>query len=167
MQIHLPPLNVQDVYEGQKAYRRGASCAARFAYRSVFWVLAVPTFGLGMFLIFFRDRIDLGAMLIVLGALFFCSLFFRRQRSAARYLRKNPNLQREYKAEFSEEGIEVWGSELHAKIGWSNLQKWGESKTVFLVYPQSTIYNIYPKRLFKQDEIDEFRDLLRRKIPRK
>jgi YcxB-like protein len=150
--------------EGQKAYREGASPAARFVQRAAFW-MPLLMLGLGIALVCFdRNTVEVGIVFTIIGSVCLFGVIFERRRFAARYLKKNPNVQKEYKIEFSEEGIEVWGAELRTKVGWSNFQRWRESETVFLVYPHSTIYNIYPKRVFKQNEIDELRDLLGRKI---
>ena len=160
-------LNEQDVYEGQKAHGEGATRLTRFAYRGFFWILGLLLVGLGSFFIWFgRATLGLGIILLVVGIVYCFGGPFLRREVAARYFRKNPNLQKEYTIEFSEDGTVGRAPGLHSEVGWSHFQKWRESDSVFLVYVNTRVYAIYPKRSFKQDEISEFRDLLKRKIPR-
>jgi hypothetical protein len=51
-----------------------------------------------------------------------------------------------------------------AQLKWGNFIRFLESDDIFMLFHSDLIFNILPKRAFAADEIDQFRELLRRKI---
>jgi len=76
-------------------------------------------------------------------------------------------LKRGFTSEIGDEGIVSNSEAARGDIKWISFIRWYESKTLFLLYQQPRLFNIYPKRAFGPGELDEFRDLLQRKIPAK
>ncbi len=161
-------LTSQDVLEGYKRYRQGVSPLVRIVYYGLTWVLRISLIGFGLFLIAFDETVrSLGTVFVLIAACSILFSIFARRISAARYFKKNPSLRKEYKAQFDEDGVEWWSEDLHTKSGWSNFLRWQESKSVFLLYPTTRIFNIIPKRAFAPGEVEQFHALLTRKFPKK
>src|SRR5260370_2758582 len=80
---------------------------------------------------------------------------------------KIDSLKRENTVEIREDGITASTEAARSEIKWISYIRWYESKTLFLLYQQPRLFNIYPKRAFGPGEVDEFRELLQRKIPAK
>jgi len=76
-------------------------------------------------------------------------------------------LKRECTAEISDEGIISNTEVARSEMKWNLFTRWYEGKNVFLLYLQPRLFNIVPKRAFAPGEAEEFRELLRRKIPAK
>jgi hypothetical protein len=47
-----------------------------------------------------------------------------------------------------------------SKISWSAIEAWRESKSIFMLYTQPSVFSILPKRVLNADEITAFRELL-------
>jgi len=61
-------------------------------------------------------------------------------------------------------GLEIHSVHADSKVAWSAYMAWGENKTVFVILPQPRIYVPIPKRAFTPEQLNEFRELLRRNI---
>jgi hypothetical protein len=46
-----------------------------------------------------------------------------------------------------------------SKISWSAIEAWRESKSIFMLYTQPSVFSILPKRVLNADEITAFRAL--------
>jgi|SRR5579863_1400702 len=80
---------------------------------------------------------------------------------------KDRRLQDEFTAEISEEGVYMESPTFNANLRWGLFLRFLESDRVFLLYQTSRMFNLLPKSAFTPAEIDEFRQLLRRKLPDK
>ncbi len=108
-----------------------------------------------------RPAIILFSGLLVLLFLGRSNLLWRRQYN------KIDSLKRESTVEIREDGITASTEAARSEIKWISFIRWYESKTLFLLYQQPSLFSIYPKRAFEPGEVDEFRELLQRKIPAK
>ncbi len=57
---------------------------------------------------------------------------------------------------------------LRSTLKWAGYTHWKETSNLFLVYQSANCSNLFPKRAFiNNEQIDEFRELLRSKLPHK
>ncbi len=162
----------QDLLEAQMTYLRGSSLFRRIAYTALLWVLRLGLLGLGIFLVWFEhDTRSLGVVFVAVSIILIVVAPLLRKvtqkRSVARTLRKSPNLQKEFKVNISERGLETWADDLHTEVGWPHIFRWQESDRLFLLYNNPRIYSIFPKRAFAPGGVDQFRELLAGRIPMK
>lgn len=54
-----------------------------------------------------------------------------------------------------------------SQVKWSTYIGWSEGKSVFVLLPQPRIYIPIPKRAFSEQQLAEFREILRRNIAAK
>ena len=78
--------------------------------------------------------------------------------------RRDNRLQDQFEAVISDNGIDVASSRADSKYDWSAFLRYAETKSLFLVYQAPRVFNIFPKRAFAAEEVDEFRRLLDRKL---
>lgn len=158
-------LTADDIVAGQVRFREGSSGFHKFLYYALPIGLSFLLGALGILEIaLFRSYRSTGVICLCLAAFLLVSRFYQRTSYGRRYIRKNPSVAREYKAEFTERGVELWGPDLHVKSGWSNFQLWQESENHFLLYPSSRTFHLFPKRSFELKDVDAFRALLSQKV---
>ncbi|RUS97558.1 hypothetical protein DSM106972_082950 [Dulcicalothrix desertica PCC 7102] len=63
-----------------------------------------------------------------------------------------------------EKGLLISTSGEESKIQWSMFTHYRETNNLFLLYFSSNYYNLFPKRAFENQEVNQFRDLLRQNI---
>ncbi len=66
--------------------------------------------------------------------------------------------------EASDAGLAVHSAYGESKVSWSAYMAWAEVKSVFVILPQPRIYVPIPERAFTAEQLNEFRELLRRNI---
>ena len=79
--------------------------------------------------------------------------------------RDNPRRGQEITADISEDGVHVVTATADSKLKWDSIVRFLESDKIFMFFYSEWSFSIVPKSAFAQNEIDLFRDLLRRKIP--
>ena len=86
---------------------------------------------------------------------------------AAAYRRLNPaNRDSDQEFRFMEEGVDVRDATGEGKLDWKAWMKFRETRQFFLLYPAARLVMLIPKRAFTgQEQIAEFRELLKRKLP--
>jgi hypothetical protein len=67
----------------------------------------------------------------------------------------------------SEHGLEFHNAHADSRVAWSAYVAWGETKSVFVIMPQPRAYITIPKRAFGEEEVGEFREILRRNVGKK
>jgi hypothetical protein len=67
----------------------------------------------------------------------------------------------------SEQGLEFHNPHAESKVAWSAYIGWGEAKSVFILMPQPRMYITIPKRALDEEQLAEFREILRRNIRNK
>lgn len=80
---------------------------------------------------------------------------------------KDRRLQQEFTADISEEGVHLKSLDFDANLKWSLYLRLLESDRLFLLYQTGRMFNLLPKAAFGPGEIEEFRQLARRKLPGK
>jgi hypothetical protein len=79
--------------------------------------------------------------------------------------RQQKSLQRPQKISWTEEHLSVQGEGFSSEAPWSDYMRWREDEKIFSLYLSDVMFRIIPKRAFSDvGPIDEFRELLRRKI---
>jgi hypothetical protein len=80
---------------------------------------------------------------------------------------KDRRLQNGFTADISESGIH-WKSEfIDSSVEWGLFLRFLESDRVFLLYQTGRLFNMFPKAAFGPGGIEEFRELVRGKLPDK
>ncbi len=112
---------------------------------------------------------EMGVMMrpvVIILSIWFCLFLLRYGNFLWRWqYKKNDSLKRECTAEINDEGVTSSTEAAHSEMKWISFIRWYEGKNVFLLYQQPRIFNIVPKRAFGPGELEQFRDLLQRKIP--
>src|SRR5260370_24642686 len=80
---------------------------------------------------------------------------------------KIDSLKRENTVEIREDAITASTEAARSEIKWISYIRWYESKTVFLLYQQPRLFNIYPKRTFGPGQAEELPEVLTPTIPDK
>jgi hypothetical protein len=89
---------------------------------------------------------------------FFIAPYF----AARKYLRKNPNVAGPLSYTFSDRGIEVLGPHSQGRLDWEAILRAQETRSLFLLYPQTAIAHVIPKRfLANTDQQTSLRALVR------
>jgi hypothetical protein len=159
---------VDDYFQGYLAWR------ALPAWRR--WLVRFAYVGLAMFTLLFVAVLFLdhrpstiqnsivGTLCTVLGLVF---LWQGPRFSSSRQFRNTPSAQSPVTLDISEAGMETQSVHGASKASWSTYVAWAEAKSLFVILPQPRIYIPIPKRAFSEEQIVEFREILRRNIVRK
>ena len=78
--------------------------------------------------------------------------------------RKMPTAHVPVTMDFSDSGVHIRSVHTDSQVAWSAYVAWGEYKSVFVILPQPRIYVPIPKRAFTNEQVTEFREMLRRNI---
>lgn len=160
----------EDFIDAQKLHRsKGASGVARaigvgakVLVGSAFLILIISA-------AITRDRGVWSNMapLIVLLVVWSLAMWIWVPLSWRRSYAKDRRLQHEFAASISEEGIHLQSADIDANLKWALYHRFLESDRIFLLYQTNRMFNLFPKSAFAPGEIDEFRQLVRRKLPEK
>lgn len=83
---------------------------------------------------------------------------------ARRIFQQQKNLQRPYRVSWDAENVQTSSTSGSSKIPWADFLKWRESKQLFLLYRSDVLFQMYPKRYFTPEQVNEFRSLAKRNI---
>jgi hypothetical protein len=156
-------------------YRRGC-IAWRKLYRWRRWLypfayfmmaLTVPT---AIMLAIFDHSVQtlkVSGAILLFAALWFSFMLLAPRYSARRQFRGSPSAQSPMTLGMSDAGLEIHSVHSDSKASWSAFVDWAETKSLFVILPQPRIYIPIPKRAFSEEQIVEFREILRRNIVRK
>ncbi|MDP9263011.1 MAG: YcxB family protein [Acidobacteriota bacterium] len=84
-----------------------------------------------------------------------------------RQFRQNPHIAGRHSARFGEEGIQLAGPESRSEMAWAAIDRFTESKNLFVLVHFPKMIYLFPKRAFTPEQLAEFRELLLRKLPTK
>ena len=148
--------------KGRRAVVRGFVVAAKVVVVACFvlvLVLAVVT----------KDRNSWSnlAPLLGLGVVWALLLWVWTPFSWRRCYAKDRRWQQQFTADISEDGIHLESVDFDANLKWTIYLRFIESNKVFLLYQTGRMFNLLPKVAFAPGEIEELRELLRRKLPDK
>lgn len=100
-------------------------------------------------------------MPIVLAYVLFISPFF----AARKYLQRNPSVAGPITYVFSEAGIEISTSQSQSQLKWTVIREARETSSQFLLYPQTVIAHIVPKRFLNDpSDSDTLRTFIRANV---
>lgn len=101
----------------------------------------------------------IGAYLLYCG--FAIHRYFRRA------YRKDQRFKHDFTLDASEEGIHVVTPTSESDMKWATFVRYLESDEIFMLFIADLLFVVVPKRAFGLGEVDEFRNLLCRKIAAK
>ena len=108
-----------------------------------------------------------GAIALALGIFWLACGFVLRPIWFRRDFRRHPNFAVAQVVAITEDGLET-NSEIGAgDTKWSAYGKFRETKNLFMLYMAARLFRVVPKRALSAPQVDEFRELLRRKLPTK
>jgi hypothetical protein len=154
-------LNAKDYVEANRAHLRTSR-----------GFLILRIFGVGLLtltLVLFAVRPTRDTFMNVAPAVVFSGLLisvsFWVPLQARRQFTKNPQLGRTSEWNIEEDRIRITTAVSDATVNWELFHRATETKNSFVLYQQSNLINIVPKRAFNTDELDQFRELLNRRVP--
>jgi hypothetical protein len=158
-------LTKDDYYYGLLAWRN-LRAWRRWLLRCAYFLmsLAVPLVALLAFLRPDRRTLHILAPLIVFAAVWFIFMWTAPRVSAHRQFRNTPVARSPITIDASDSGLHIRSIYADSQVAWSAYVAWGEYKSVFVILPQPRIYVPIPKRAFTEEQITEFREMLRRNI---
>jgi hypothetical protein len=141
-----------------RAIRLGAKVLVGFAFL-ILIILAAVTRDRGLW----SNMAPLIVLLVVWSLAMWVWVPLNWRRAYA----KDRRLQYEFAASISEDGIHLQSVDFDANIKWAAYLRFLESDRIFLLYQTNRMFNLFPKTAFAPSEIDEFRQLVCRKLPEK
>lgn len=102
----------------------------------------------------------------LIGVFWIGFMTFFRGRYARSHFAKHPNLQQPFQVDITDDGIRFASVHGVLDLRWSAYTKVIETKNLFVLYQGDCDFSFLPKRAFPQGGLEEFRDLLLKKIPR-
>lgn len=78
--------------------------------------------------------------------------------------RRMPSAQTPMTMAVSDSGMHVRSKHYDSQVNWSTYIGWAEGKSVFVLFPQPRIYVPIPKRAFSNEQLEKFREILRRNV---
>ena len=104
---------------------------------------------------------------ILLGSLILiCPLVFFSTR-IRRDFRRHPNLAREYRLHADDNGLQLVSDVNQGGGKWASYTAFRETANLFVIYCGARMFFMVPKRAFNGAQLDEFRRLIRQKLPPK
>jgi hypothetical protein len=114
------------------------------------------------------QTLKISGAILLFAALWFSFMLLAPRYSARRQFRGSPTAQSPMTLGITDAGLEIHSAHSDSKVAWSAFVAWAESKSLFVILPQPRIYIPIPKRAFTEEQVSEFREILRRNIvPRK
>jgi YcxB-like protein len=110
------------------------------------------------------QTLETSAAIVVFAALWFTFMSAGPWLSARRQYRNTPTAHTPITIDASDTGLHIQSVHADSKVVWSAYVAWREYKSVFVILPQPRIYVPIPKRAFTIEQLNEFRELLRRNI---
>ncbi len=90
-----------------------------------------------------------------------------RPISLRRHFRTIPNFALKQRLFAGEEGLRTTSDAGRSENNWSAYTDFLETKNLFVLYMGQGMFEVVPKRAFSPHELDQFRELLARHLPRK
>ena len=161
-------LTPDDYYRGLLAFR-AVKVWRRWLIRSSYVIVGL-TIPISLLVVVFHPRpedLNVGYVGLAFAALWFAFMIGGPWLSARRQFKGSPSAQFPVEIEISDEGLSLHSAYSDSKVSWSAYVGWGENKHTVVILPQPRIYFPIPKRAFTLEQLDEFRDILRRNVGKK
>ncbi|MUG98173.1 YcxB family protein [Scytonema sp. UIC 10036] len=161
-------LNVNDIKEANQAHSK------KVLLKYYLLVMGIIIF-ISILPMLTQGGISLNELLIsaivpnlVLLAFIYLVIRISRNFVLSRTWNSQPGLKNEIRVEASEEALQINTELSESKMKWLIYTHWRETPNLFMVYQSNNCFNLFPKRAFGSDEqMNEFRELLRAKLPNK
>jgi len=108
--------------------------------------------------------LEISAAIIAFAALWFTYMLAAPRLSSRRQFRNTPTAQNPITIEALDSGLHIQSVHADSRVAWSAYVGWTEGKSVFVILPQPRIYVPIPKRALTPEQLNEFREMLRRNI---
>lgn len=157
--------SVEDWMEGYKTY----ALRGRRKWMTRFYVVFGGFFLLMSLVVALGSRNSLkdAAPLLLLGVLWIYVGTALWKRAGRRAFLGRPELQQEYSVTLEDSGVSFAGPLSICQWTWPAFVGCLESKTTFLLMLSPCAFAIFPKRIFGPGEMEQFRELVRQKLPAK
>lgn len=101
----------------------------------------------------------------ILGILYILTSTFRGLGLRQRWKRE-PILNAEHNVDISEDGIHYVLDGIESNLSWNYYQRWIETPTSFLLIYGENVFNLFPKRSFRDDSaLSYFRQIISKRLP--
>ena len=158
-------LTADEFLAGQRVFNKSlARTVERLNYRYAIpvGVLLVAEGLLGCVL---RWNIGLCVFLLVFGGYLISSVSFFWPRRMKREFAQYPDHLAEKTVEFDEEKIVTQTSHGKSETDWKRFGRYLETDKLFVLFARPRFLFVVPKRVVPPNELDQFQELLRRKLP--
>jgi len=137
--------------------------------RYVRWTrLFFPIFGIGGLVFIIHAVWQQGLSIQVVPALIFPVLFLcmplLNRRAQKKVYAKNTSMHGQLSLEANDEGLHFSGGTFNSTVSWSIFSGFCEDSRSFVLYQNSGVVNIVPKRRLSSEQVIEFGDLCRRHL---
>ncbi len=158
MELHYT-LTQEDYLEAQAVFAKSGGFAIRAA------IYAFPVMGIVLIaaavINFLNTR---NWPFTVFGILWGALLLFWRKYSLVRTFKKEKRLQQQFDVQINNEGIELRNLNGRTTSLWPAIERFSESKELFVLLCGQRTFHALPKRAFAAGQAEQFRELLRQKI---
>jgi len=96
--------------------------------------------------------------------LLFISMPLLNRRTQENLYKKSTSMHGKLSFDADDEGIRFAGGTFSSKLAWPHFVKYVEDDKVFLLYQNSQVFNLVPKRALSQEQITTLREYLQRNI---
>jgi len=132
----------------------------------LYLLMAMLPLGIAMSLVGGPDVFQQFKPAMILGALVTAFLVLNQTGVLHRWqFSKNQGLQETTNLQADDLGLSLASSRGSSTINWASFRNWKEIKSSFVLFPQSRIMFVVPKRAFDAESLNGFRRMLQEKIP--
>jgi hypothetical protein len=153
----------EDYMEAHDLFRANEEWTRRMSRRTMPWMGGLIILLSIVNLSFGKDHfvsVPFGLM-----GVYFLYCGFALRRFFRKLYRKDQRYQHEITADISEDGVHVVTPTADTQMKWSAIVRFLESDEIFMFFYAEWVFSVVPKRAFAPGEINQFRELLHRKIP--
>lgn len=158
-------LTEDDYRQGLRVWR--TRTALRLWSLRISSALMVVVFVMGVVMLTWSSNLELKYFSwfeLGLPVVYFLSLWIAPGIQARMQYRRMPGAQSPITMTVSDSEVHVRSKHYDSHVNWSTYIGWAEGKSVFVLFPQPRIYVPIPKRAFSNEQIELFREILRRNV---
>jgi hypothetical protein len=146
---------------------KGPSLQLRAAAVLGWSVMVLLPIGALILIILYPEEAIKGAVYMGMAGVYILWYYCRPLYQAKKAFRRHRHLSQEMVLRITDDEIEFSGLASRHSFSWEGIERFVESKHLFLLYTAESEFQIIPKRVLDPGQLLMFRDLLRRKIPLK
>lgn len=153
-------LTFEEYIEAQRIYIK----TSPYTYYG-YWVLGILGIIVGIAGIVIVPAMIAGYCAVLLGAFLVLSVTLFHRLRVARLWKKEPNISKPLFVDISEDDLHIISAHEEGIIKWEAFNRFMETKKIFMIFRQRSMFNVIPKRVFGDlNEVEKFRKLLFKKI---